>query len=189
MDNDMQFAEQCEDCAEDAALYALGALPAEKTGAVELRLQSGCPFCAAQVKHFAAVAEHLTLSVKRVEPRPEVRQRLLLRLGEQEKTPDLSEHRKVVRGHDSPWLQMPIPGVEVRRLLGEKTFLVRLQPGAVFPKHEHPQAEQCYVLTGSITDSDGLTLHAGDFVVMSRGVTHEPIRSESGCTLFIAYAD
>jgi quercetin dioxygenase-like cupin family protein len=188
MNRDTQFVEQCEDCALDAALYSLGALPEEKAGAVELRLRSGCPFCSAQVAHYAAVAEHLSLSVTPVEPPPELRRRLLDRIKTQDAF-DSTEHRKVVRGQDVPWVKMPIPGVEFRPLVGDKTFLLRMQPGAVFPKHDHPQAEQCYILEGSITDSDGLTLHAGDFVVMSRDIQHDPIRSAAGCTLLVVYAD
>jgi anti-sigma factor ChrR (cupin superfamily) len=189
MNNHTQFTEQLEDCATDAALYALGTLPAEKAKAVELRLRSRCPFCLAQAEHYAAVAEQLSLSVAPVEPPPALREWLLERLNVSDAGYEPGQHRKVVRGHDAPWLKMAVPGVEIRPLVGEKTFLLRMRPGAVFPKHDHPQAEQCYVLEGSITDSDGLTLHAGDFVVMPRGIQHDPIRSAEGCTLFIAYAD
>jgi hypothetical protein len=35
----------------------------------------------------------------------------------------------------------------------------------VFPPHDHPLAEQCYVLEGSLTDSDGVTVYAGDSVI------------------------
>jgi quercetin dioxygenase-like cupin family protein len=189
MNNDPQFAEALEDCAVDAALYALGTLPREKAGAVEQRLRSGCPFCSAQAEHYAAVAEHRSLAAAPVEPRPEVRQRLLDRIKPRDAAPQAFEQRKIVRGNDAPWVKMPTAGVEMRPLIGDKTFLVRMQPGTVFPKHDHAQAEQCYVLEGAITDSDGTTLRAGDFVVMSSGTQHEPIHTDSGCTLFIVYAD
>ena len=65
---------------------------------------------------------------------------------------------------------MRFPGVEIRPLAGNKTFMLRMKPGAVFPKHDHPSTEQCYVLEGSITDSDGVTANAGDFVIMSGGI-------------------
>jgi anti-sigma factor ChrR (cupin superfamily) len=189
MSKETQFAEQCEDCATDVALYVLGSLTAEQASAVEQRLRSGCPFCSAQARQYSSVVEHLALSAKRVEPSRQLRQRLLDRLIVPDAAAAAAGHRKVVRRGDAPWVKMPIPGVEIRPLLGEKTFMVRMQPGAVFPKHDHPQAEQCYVLEGSITDSDGLTLRAGDFVVMSRDIEHEPIHSAEGCTLFISYAD
>jgi mannose-6-phosphate isomerase-like protein (cupin superfamily) len=181
-------SEDLEDIATEAALYALGALPAEKARAVEQRLQSGCGFCAAQVERYAAVAEQLALSVVPVEPPPELRQRLLDRIEGCNRESQF-EHMKIVRGTDAPWIKMPFPGVEIRQLIGDKTLMVRMQRGAVFPRHEHPEAEQCYVLEGSLTDSDGVTVYAGDFVVVSKGITHEPLHSITGCTLFVAYAD
>jgi mannose-6-phosphate isomerase-like protein (cupin superfamily) len=181
--------EDLEDVTNEAALYALGALPAEKTSAVEQRLRSGCGFCAAQVERYAAVAEHLALSVRPVAPRAELRQRLIDRIERRGQTVPPSEHMQIVRGTEAPWIQMPFPGVAMRRLIGDKTLMVRMQPGAVFPRHDHPAAEQCYVLEGSLTDSDGVTVYAGDFVVVSKGITHEQLHSETGCTLFVAYAD
>ena len=189
MNENSPFLEECEDCTVDVALYTLGTLPADKAHAVEQRLQSGCPFCLAQAAQYAAVAEKISLSVAPATPPPGLRQKVLDRVLTHAASAETTEHRKVVRGKDQPWVKLPVPGVEMRPLIGEKTFMVRMQPGAVFPKHDHPQAEQCYVMEGSITDSDGLTLHAGDFVVMSRGIEHDPIRSANGCTLFIAYAD
>jgi anti-sigma factor ChrR (cupin superfamily) len=189
MKRDNPFLEECEDCTVDVALYALGTLPADKALAVEQRLQSGCPLCLAHAAQYAAVAEHLSLSVAPVTPSAALRHRVLDRVQLHAAAVEKTEHRKVVRGKNQPWIKLPIPGVEMRPLIGEKTFMVRMQPGAVFPKHDHPQAEQCYVIEGSITDSDGLTLHAGDFVVMSSGTEHDPIRSANGCTLLIAYAD
>ena len=95
--------------------------------------------------------------------------------------------RTLVRKDDSGWLPMPIRGVRVRPLLGEKTLLVRMEPDTVYPEHEHAQAEQCYVLEGSITDSDGITAYAGDFVCMAAGSKHRPIHTETGCLFLIAY--
>jgi len=189
MSQDTKLADYLDDCVADAALYAMGTLPPEKARAVELRLRSGCAFCSAQVAQHSQLSADLSLSVAPVKSPPELKEKLLARLAIQEAAAASTENRKVVRGSDGPWVKMPVPGVEIRPLIGEKTFLVRMQPGAVFPEHDHPHAEQCYVLSGSITDSDGLTLHAGDFVVMSRGIKHDPIRSDAGCTLFISYAD
>ncbi|MGH9581467.1 MAG: cupin domain-containing protein [Bryobacteraceae bacterium] len=93
----------------------------------------------------------------------------------------------LVRAHDSPWASTPAPGVSARPLLGDRTVLIRMQPGAAYPSHEHSQAEQCYVIEGTLTDSDGFTVYAGDFVCMPAGSTHKPIHSDSGCLLLVAY--
>ncbi len=187
MNQDTELNEQLDDCTTDAALYALGTLSPDKAKAVELRLRSGCAFCSATVAQYAEVAEHFSVSVPPMQPPPELREKLLARIELDDADED--DNRTVVRSADSPWKKTPIDGVQIRSLIGEKTFLIRMQPGAVFPKHDHPEAEQCYVLSGSITDSDGLTLHAGDFVVMARDIQHDPIHTVAGCTLFIAYAD
>jgi quercetin dioxygenase-like cupin family protein len=184
--------EDLEDCRVEAALYALGGLAPDKAQAVEGRLRCGCALCLAEVRQYSLVAEQLAFSVEPIEPPRELRQRLLERI-QHSSEPSVAEHMTIVRRSDSDngsdWVRMPFPGVEIRSLIGEKTLLIRMQPGAVFPKHGHPQREQCYVLEGSITDSAGVTLHAGDFVVMSAGIEHEPIRSEEGATFLITYAD
>jgi anti-sigma factor ChrR (cupin superfamily) len=178
-----------KDCAIDVALYAWGALDPQKASAVEQRLRSGCGYCLAQAEHYAVVAEQLSLSVTPVEEAPaELRRRLLDRI-ERDKSSERSERMKIVRRNDGQWVKMPFPGVEIRQLISDRTLIVRMQPDAVFPRHDHPHAEQCYVLEGSITDADGITLHAGDFVAMPGGIRNDPLHSETGCTLFIAYAN
>jgi quercetin dioxygenase-like cupin family protein len=102
------------------------------------------------------------------------------------KTESGSEKIIIVRG-GTIWMPLPTPGIEVRPLLGERTLLVRMQAGAVYPPHEHRYAEQCYVLEGSITDNNGVTVFAGDFVCMPAGSTHGEIRSETGCMFLLAY--
>ncbi len=183
---------EMEGCAADAANYALGTLTQEEAHAFEQRLRSGCPFCLAQAEQYAVVTEQLSVSVDPVQPAAALKTRLMDRI--QPKTvPVPSPHMTIVRGSDSPWVKLPFPGVEVRSLIrdktGAKTLMLRMQPGAVFPQHPHPVAEQCYVLEGTITDSDGITLRAGDFVVMSGGIVHDPIHTDTGCTLLIAYAE
>jgi quercetin dioxygenase-like cupin family protein len=187
MNFDQQFSDELEDCAADSALYVLGALPFEMASAFEQRVRSGCRFCSAQAQLYASVAEQLSFAAPAIEPRPELREKLLSRIKSKERPPQASEHTTIVRGNEAPWSKMRMPGVEIRQLVGNKTFMLRLQPGAVFPQHEHRLVEQCYVLDGSITDSDGVTLYGGDFVVMSAGITHDALRSDTGCTLLIAY--
>ena len=168
MSHEAKPADELEDCASEAALYVLGALPPEEARSVEMRLRSGCSFCAAQVAQYSVVAEQLSLSVDPVAPPPSLKEKLLVRLKDQKPAAQPIEQRTVVRTADSPWVEMSSPGVTMRSLIGKKTFLVRMQPGAVLPKHDHRQAEQCYVLSGS---------------------EHDPVCSSTGCTLFIAYAD
>lgn len=182
----MKMTSEMRECSTTAALYALGALPAENKTQFEQRLQSGCPLCAMWFGEYADVADQLAVSAPATPPDASVRARLLARI--KPASPPTNE-MKLVRASDSPWVALGAPGVEVRPLLGQKTLLVRMQPGAVFPEHEHRQVEQCYVLEGSVTDSDGITAYAGDFVCMPANITHRPIHTDTGCVFLIAYTN
>ncbi len=75
-----------------------------------------------------------------------------------------------------PWQPMRWPGVEMKVLLEDKatgllTALVRMQPGARLPLHEHTDIEQTYVLEGSLADEEG-EVHAGDYVWRPKGNRH-----------------
>src|SRR4051794_3899780 len=166
-----------EKCSTTAALHSLGALSEAESKQFEQRIASGCPFCVAEFEAYSNVADHLTLGISQVEPSRYLRQRLLDHASAATNPPlssekDSAKDKKVVRQLDAHWIPLPTPGIAVRFLLGQKTVLVRMRPGSVFPEHEHHQLEQCYVLEGSVTDSDGLTLSAGDFICMPSGITH-----------------
>jgi ChrR Cupin-like domain len=179
--------EDCvEECRTAAALYSLGALPPEEGARFEQRLKSGCPLCTSEYAGYASVTMEIALNVPIQEPSPSVRRRLMERIANI-KAPSPGEEMTLVRGGDTPWTALPYPGIEVRPLLGQKTLLVRMQPGAVYPSHEHRAAEQCYVLEGSVTDNSGITAFAGDFVCMAAGSTHQEIRTETGCVFLLAY--
>ena len=54
---------------------------------------------------------------------------------------------KVVRAKDLPWQKMRFPGCEMKTLLfdaetGLVTALMKFEPGAVLPDHEHVRIEQ-----------------------------------------------
>src|SRR4051812_35746173 len=75
-----------------------------------------------------------------------------------------------------PWKPTPSPGIDMKGLMhhpesGLMTALVRWQPGAVIPLHEHVEIEQTYVLEGSIVDEEG-EVRAGNYVWRPRGHRH-----------------
>jgi anti-sigma factor ChrR (cupin superfamily) len=97
--------------------------------------------------------------------------------------------RVVVNSDDLPWVPSPSAQVQ-RRLLarnGEElataTSVVQYAPGAVFPKHAHPQGEEIMVLDGLLQDEDGV-YPAGTYIKNPHGSTHSP-SSVGGCTLFV----
>ena len=84
---------------------------------------------------------------------------------------------RVVRAKDMPWQKMRFPGCEMKTLLfdaksGLATMLMRMEPGAVLPDHEHVLIEQTYVLEGSLVCGEG-ECKAGDFVWRPAGSRHQ----------------
>lgn len=172
---------------EQASLYALGALGPEEAGALEKRLAAGCPLCCALVEECRNVVAALPLAAPEQTPRPELRDRLMERIGEEVPPPKpQTSAGTLVRPGDTAWQSAPMPGVEIRPLLGKKTMLVRMAPGTYLPQHEHRYGEQCLVLEGSI-QSDDMLAQAGDFTFMPAGSTHSQLFSQTGCLLLIAY--
>jgi len=173
---------------EQATLFALGALPAAEAAPFQQRLDAGCPLCCAEVRACGHTISALPLLVCEVEPPPDVRTRLMERIGANSKRRGYSPlgEGRLVRPADTDWEQAPIPGVQVRSLHEGRTMLVRMAPKTVYPAHPHKTAEQCLVLEGSISGG-GVTAYAGDFTYMPAGSKHDPLYTESGCLLLIAY--
>ncbi|MGH8014358.1 MAG: cupin domain-containing protein [Candidatus Binataceae bacterium] len=97
--------------------------------------------------------------------------------------------RIVIDTHTLEWIASPHSGVWRRMLerkaaeAGRATSIVRYEAGAEFPRHEHPQGEEFFVLDGTFTDEHG-EYSAGSFILNPPGSMHTP-RSSSGCTLFV----
>jgi len=168
---------------EQAALFALGALPAEEAAQFRSRLDAGCPLCRGLVRECEEVLTAMALSVPEAAPPTGLRARVLEGIGEKEPPPRVAE---IVRQGETPWVPAPSPGVEYRSLHGRRTMLVRMAPRTWYPEHRHAADEQCLVVEGSVT-SEGMTVHAGDYVYMPKGSLHAPLYSETGCVLLIAY--
>jgi anti-sigma factor ChrR (cupin superfamily) len=63
--------------------------------------------------------------------------------------------------------------------------LLKLEPGAHIPFHNHPEIEQTLVLEGSVEDHDGIAT-AGDYIWRKPGSLHDN-RSPGGAVLFAVY--
>ena len=64
--------------------------------------------------------------------------------------------------------------------------LLRYEPGARVPLHEHTGLETICVLSGSQSDDAG-TYKAGDVVINAAGSRHR-VWSETGCVVLISWA-
>jgi anti-sigma factor ChrR (cupin superfamily) len=85
-----------------------------------------------------------------------------------------------------PWEETKFPGIRCKTLYsdgsGMATLLMRLEPGAVVPLHEHTAIEQTYVLEGHFVDEEGACL-AGQFVWRPVGNTHVAWAGAEGATI------
>jgi len=97
-----------------------------------------------------------------------------------------------LRGSTQPgdgWVEM-LPKAHARLLFtdGEaESYMIRLEPGASVPAHDHPADEECLVLEGTLCLGD-VCLKAGDFHVARPGMRHGDLRTDTGALLFIRYA-
>ncbi|HEX7440382.1 MAG TPA: cupin domain-containing protein [Caldimonas sp.] len=101
---------------------------------------------------------------------------------------------RVVRPDDMPWEPIRYPGVYVKTLMLDKqsgllTVLLRMDPGAELPDHEHALTEQTYVLEGRLVDRDGpesgLSVGPGEFVYRPPGSRHSACAPEGSLMVAI----
>ncbi len=98
---------------------------------------------------------------------------------------------RTVRADEGRWDTI-CPGIERKTLWhdrekGRITFLIRAQPGAEFPAHQHDDDEEAYVLSGDLSFDD-LVLGAGDYHLARPGVRHPVGRTKHGCMLLLTAA-
>lgn len=91
-----------------------------------------------------------------------------------------------VHSHEGEWVAL-LRGVELKLLRqdgAQRSYLMRMAPGARIPPHEHALDEEALVLEGDATINGVLCL-AGDYHFAPRGKPHCWLTSEKGCLLFV----
>ncbi len=63
-----------------------------------------------------------------------------------------------------------------------RTILLKFEPGASYPYHNHPGGEELFVLDGEAI-IEGETLGAGDYLYTPPSFKHS-VKTEKGCTVF-----
>ena len=94
-----------------------------------------------------------------------------------------------IRADAGQWVEI-VPRVHLKRLHRDgdaRSYLLRLEPGGVLPRHHHDGDEECIVMEGEVFLGD-LRVAAGDYHLAPRGATHGEIRSPRGALLFIRSA-
>ena len=88
---------------------------------------------------------------------------------------------RLVKANEMEWEPIRYPGCYVKTLLLDKetgllTVLLKMDPGAELPDHEHALLEQTYVIEGRLVDKEGpevgLSCGPGEFVWRPAGSRH-----------------
>ncbi|HMQ15497.1 MAG TPA: cupin domain-containing protein [Phycisphaerae bacterium] len=95
----------------------------------------------------------------------------------------------IVRATDGAWEDTGVAGVAVRQLYADRahnraTMLVRMTPGAAYPRHLHNSPEECLVIEGDLSVG-AHELRSGDYQRAEPGSTHGVQSTRDGCLLFI----
>jgi anti-sigma factor ChrR (cupin superfamily) len=130
-------------------------------------------------------ARLLAESVAPVAPRPALKERLMARVAQFDQLKPAAD----IRHDEGAWVATEIPGVAIKQLFTDTskrtaTLLMRMDPGARYPAHNHQGAEQCLVLKGDVRWGD-LVYEEGDFLVMGKGSHHPEITSVHGNLLLL----
>jgi anti-sigma factor ChrR (cupin superfamily) len=101
--------------------------------------------------------------------------------------------RLVVPAEAVSWMEWPTlrEGIHIRVLLegpapGERTALLRYEPGASVPRHLHAGTEWLLVLEGSQVDETGE--HGPGTWLCNPGGTRHEVRSPGGCLVLIHWS-
>ena len=100
---------------------------------------------------------------------------------------------QLVRTQELEWRPLTEPGisgvfVKVLRFDEEQgrapTILLKFEPGARYPAHNHPGAEEIFVLEGEVQLGKDL-LRTGDYLYTAPNRKHA-VYSERGCVVFVS---
>lgn len=80
-----------------------------------------------------------------------------------------------------------LPGIEIKTLWSDKTFLMRCQPGSIVPAHPHPETEHLVIISGTLIVG-GRTFRTGDWHSSPANNDHDALHSPQGCILLVHLA-
>jgi anti-sigma factor ChrR (cupin superfamily) len=141
-----------------------------------------------EVEFDPLIALALAHAVAGPSPSPDVRTRLLARIAG-EAAPPAPAGFSFRFASDERWLPHPVPGIRMKvlamnRKAGYATLLLDVAPGTRFPAHFHHGAEECFVVSGSVSTC-GRRMVAGDFLHADAGTDHDELRTEEGCRVLL----
>jgi anti-sigma factor ChrR (cupin superfamily) len=155
------------------------------------RAAAADPALADEIDNWNEQLSPLLLDAPEVEPPAYIFDRIKEKIASAKSKVDALAGSRTVRAGEGRWEQL-CAGIERKTLWhdrekGRITFLIRAQPGAEFPAHQHDDDEEAYVLSGDLAFDD-LVLEAGDYHLARPGVSHPVGRTRTGCMLLLTAA-
>jgi len=103
-------------------------------------------------------------------------------------SPVLESNAVLTRSEEGEWQRIGT-GVTMKALRshpasGSSSALLKFEPGASFPAHNHPGGEEVYVLEGDVRLGH-YVLHRGDYLYTPPGGKHAA-SSRNGCLLLVS---
>ena len=86
--------------------------------------------------------------------------------------------------YGSPIKGMSWHKITYNKKIGQGTYILKMEPGAVSKPHEHINFEEFIILDGELTDPDGKTFKKGDFISFEPGSTHSSF-TKDGCLVLV----
>jgi anti-sigma factor ChrR (cupin superfamily) len=168
---------------ERVALYALRALSPRETAEIEAHL-STCPECRRELEGLHSVTEAVaSCQPDMLRPSEALWERVAHRIADE--TGGKPMPARIERYSEPPW-ECVGPGLSCKVLATDSeshrtSMLVRLEPGAEYPRHTHADVEELHLLSGELWIGDR-RLSAGDYNRAEPGTSDLRVWSNTGCT-------
>jgi anti-sigma factor ChrR (cupin superfamily) len=86
--------------------------------------------------------------------------------------------------YGSPIKGMGWHKITYNKKIGQGTYILKMEPGAVSKPHEHINFEEFIILDGELTDPDGKIFKKGDIVTFEPGSSHSSY-TKNGCLILV----
>ena len=86
--------------------------------------------------------------------------------------------------YGSPIKGMSWHKITYNKKIGQGTYILKMEPGAVSKPHEHINFEEFIILDGELTDPDDKIFKKGDIVTFEPGSNHSSY-TKNGCLILV----
>lgn len=173
-----------KDLRELTVAHVLGLADCCENCEMEELVRHGDAAAKAALREAEESAALLAQTIAPVQPPPSLKARLMARI----RDPHHGGLGAVLKGEKS-WRRVR-DGIQYRPLYrdpdnGMSTYLLKMEPGAVWPSHRHGGAEQCLILEGDLIHVGHETYRAGDFTYGIAGSVDPALSTREGNLLLI----